>query len=56
MSGIVGLASMLNIMQDMCMLRNSLSNIKSHGWMIFRVRTMPLGVGKHPHPYIRIGW
>ena len=56
MSGIVGLASMINLMQDMCMLGNSLSNIKSHGWMIFRVKTMPLGVGEHPHPYIRIGW
>ena len=56
MSGIVGLASMLNLMQDMCMLGDSLSNIKSHGWMIFRVKTMHLGVGEHPHPYIRIGW
>ena len=56
MNGIVGLASMLNLMQDMCLLGNSLTNIKSHGWMIFRVKTMPLGVGEHPHPYIRIGW
>ena len=56
MSGIVGLASMLNRMQDMCLLGNSLSNIKSHGWMIFKVKTMPLIVGDHPHPYIRIGW
>ena len=56
MSGIADLASMLHFMQDMCMLGNCLSNIKSHGWMIFRVKTMPLGVGEHPHPYIRIGW
>ena len=55
-SGIADLASMLHFMQDMCMLGNCLSNIKSHGWMIFRVKTMPLGVGEHPHPYIRIGW
>ena len=55
MSGIVGLASMLHLMQDMCLLGNSPSNITSHGWMIFRVKTMPLGVGEHPHPYIRIG-
>ena len=56
MSGIAYLASMLHFMQDMCPLGNCLSNIKSHGWMIFRVNTMPLGVGEHPHPYIRIGW
>ena len=56
MSGIVGLASMIYIMQDMCLLGNSLSNIKSHGWMILRVKTVRLGVGEHPHPYIRIGW
>ena len=35
MSGIADLASMLHVMQDMCMLGNCLSNIKSHGWMIF---------------------
>ena len=51
MIGIVGMASMLNLMQDMCLLGNCLSNIKGHGWMIFRVKTMPLGVGEHPHPY-----
>ena len=56
MSGIADLASMLHFMQDMCMLGNCLSNIKSHGWMVFRVKTMHLGVGEHPHPYIRIGW
>ena len=56
MSGIADLASMLHFMQDMCMLGNCLSNIKSHGWMVFRVKAMPLGVGEHPHPYIRIGW
>ena len=56
MSGIADLASMLPFMQEMCLLGNCLSNIKSHGWMIFRVNTMPLGVGEHPHPYIRIGW
>ena len=56
MSGIADLASMLHFRQDMCLLGNCLSNIKSHGWMIFRVKTMPLGVGEHPHPYIRIGW
>ena len=33
-SGITGLAFMLYFMQDMCMLGNCLSNIKSHGWMI----------------------
>ena len=47
MSGIAGLASMLHFMQDMCMLGNCRSNIKSHGRMIFRVKTMPLGVGEH---------
>ena len=56
MSGIAGLAYMLHFMPDMCMVGNSLSNIKSHGWMIFRVKTMPLGVSERPHPYIRIGW
>ena len=56
MSGISDLASMLHFMQDMCLLGNCLSNIKSHGWMIFIVKTMPLGVGEHPHPNIRIGW
>ena len=56
MSGIADLASMLHFMQDMCLLGNCLSNIKSHVWMIFRVKTIPLGVDEHPHPYIRIGW
>ena len=53
MSGIADLASMLHFMQDMCLLGNCLSNIKSHGCMIFRVKTMPLGVGEHPHPYYK---
>ena len=40
MSGIAGLASMLHFnMQDICLLGNCLSYIKSHGWMIFRVKT-----------------
>ena len=56
MSGIAGLAYMLHFKQDMCLVGNCLSNIKSHGWMMFRVKTMPLGVSEHPHPYIRIGW
>ena len=56
MSGIADLASMLLFVQDMCMLGNCLSNIKCHGWMIFWVKTMPLDVDEHPHPYIRIGW
>ena len=56
MSGIADLASMLHFMQDMCMLGNCLISIKSHGWMIFKVNTMPLGVGEHTHPYLRIGW
>ena len=56
MNGIADLASMLHFMQDMCLLGNCLSNIKSHGWMIVRVKIMPLDVGEHPHPYIRIGW
>ena len=43
MSGIAGLAYMLHFMQDMCMVVHCLSNIKSHGWMICRVKTMPQG-------------
>ena len=56
MSDIADLASMLHFMQDMRLLGNCLSKITSHGWVIFRLKTMPLGVGELPYPYIRIGW
>ena len=49
-NGITGLSNKLQFTFVMGMVGDCVRYIKSHGWMISRVKTLQLGVDAHPTP------